>query len=164
MVTGRLRGQPEPTPNLNETFDVRLIRRSGANRHNAPEPDGSHRVGMARSTSTGGRRMKRILVGVAALALTTGAALATSTTTTTTRETTVTTDQQAKIKTYIAKEKPAAVTAPSGVTVSVGSTLPEAVELRTFPTDVGVTQRYTVIGGRTVLVEPSTRKIIQVIE
>ena len=106
--------------------------------------------------------MKRILVGVAALALTTGAALATSTTTTTTRETTVTTDQQAKIKTYIAKEKPAAVTAPSGVTVSVGSTLPEAVELRTFPTDVGVTQRYTVIGGRTVLVEPSTRKIIQV--
>ena len=110
--------------------------------------------------------MKRILVGVAALALTTGAALATSTTTTTTttRETTVTTDQQAKIKTYIAKEKPAAVTAPSGVTVSVGSTLPEAVELRTFPTDVGVTQRYTVIGGRTVLVEPSTRKIIQVIE
>jgi len=56
------------------------------------------------------------------------------------------------------------VTAPSGVTVSVGSTLPEAVELRTFPTDVGVTQRYTVIGSRTVLVEPSTRKIIQVIE
>ena len=109
--------------------------------------------------------MKRILVGVAALALTTGAALATSTTTTTTtRETTVTTDQPAKIKTFIAKEKPAAVTAPSGVTVSVGSTLPEAVELRTFPSDVGVTQRYTVIGGRTVLVEPSTRKIIQVIE
>src|SRR5215210_1754100 len=102
MVTGRLRGQPEPTPNLNETFDVRLIRRSGANHHNAAEPDDSHRVGMARSTSTGGRRMKRILVGVAALALTTGAAVATSTTTPTTRETTVTTDQQAKVKTYIA--------------------------------------------------------------
>jgi hypothetical protein len=109
--------------------------------------------------------MNRILVGTAALALMTGAALATSTTTTTTtRETTVTTDQQAKIKTYIAKEKPATVTAPSGVTASVGSTLPETVELRTFPTDVGVTQRYTVVGGKAVLVEPSTRKIIQVIE
>ncbi len=111
--------------------------------------------------------MTRLLMGAAALALTTGAALATSsttTTTTTTRETTVTTDQQAKIRTYIAKEKPAAVTAPSGVTVSVGSTLPESVELRTFPSDVGVTQRYTVIGGRTVLVEPGTRRIIEVVE
>ncbi len=107
--------------------------------------------------------MKRLLVGAAALALTAGAALATSTTTTT-RETTVTTDQQAKVRTYITKEKPAAVAAPSGVTIAVGSTLPESVELRIFPSDVGVTQRYTVIGGRTVLVEPSTRRIIEVIE
>lgn len=111
--------------------------------------------------------MKRILAGAAALALTAGAALAqtsTTTTTTTTRETTVTTDQQAKIRTYIAKEKPVAAKVPSSVTVTTGTVLPEDVELRTFPSDVGVTQRYTVIGGRTVLVEPGTRKIIQVIE
>jgi hypothetical protein len=69
------------------------------------------------------------------------------------------------VRQYIVRERVAPVTLPSGVAVSVGGTLPETVELRTFPSDVGVPQyRYVVVGERTVLVEPSTRRIIQVIE
>lgn len=50
-------------------------------------------------------------------------------------------------------------------TVAVGATLPATVELYTFPSDVGVTQyRYTMVNDRAVLVEPSSRKIIQIIE
>lgn len=112
--------------------------------------------------------MKRILVpGMTALALVVGgAAIAqTSTTTTTTTSTTVTNDQQTKIKAYVTKQKPKSVAVPSGVTVSTGSTLPETVELESFPADVGVSQyRYSVIGDRTVVVDPGTRRIIQVIE
>jgi hypothetical protein len=120
--------------------------------------------------------MKRVLIAGTALALGLGAAAAqTSTTTTTTTApgaatgsvsaTTITTDQQSKVKAYVTKEKVKSVTAPSGFTVSTGATLPADIELRTFPADVGVTQyRYTVIGDRTVLVDPGSRRIVQVIQ
>lgn len=110
-----------------------------------------------------------ILASVAALGLV-SAASAQSTTTTTTTQTTETTgsitpEVRTKVREYITTERPRAVEAPSGVTISVGSTLPEAVELRSFPSSVGVSQyRYTVVGDRTVLVDPGTRRIIQVIE
>ena len=85
--------------------------------------------------------------------------------TTTTTTTTVTPDQQTKIKQYVTKEKRTSVTAPSGFTVSVGSTLPETVQVYTLPSDVGVTSyRYTVVNDRTVLVDPSTRRVIQVLD
>lgn len=73
--------------------------------------------------------------------------------------------RRAMVRQYIVRERVAPATLPSGVAVTVGSTLPETVELRTFPSDVGVPQyRYVVVGDRTVLVEPSSRRIIQVIE
>lgn len=111
--------------------------------------------------------MKRMLVSSAtALSLLVGAAAVaqTSTTTTTTTQTTVTTDQQAKIKAYVAKEKRKSTAVPAGVTVATGATLPSSVELYDLPSDVGVKYRYTVVGNRTVLVDPGTHKIIQVIE
>lgn len=117
--------------------------------------------------------MNRLLIaGSVALALAAGSAFAqTSTTTTTTgpagsvSSTTITTEQQAKVKAYITKEKVKSVAAPSGFTVQTGATLPAAVEVRTFPADVGVKQySYAVIGDRTVLVEPSSRRIVQVIQ
>jgi len=48
----------------------------------------------------------------------------------------------------------------------VGETLPQSVEVYAIPADVGVqTQyRYSVVNDRTVLVDPQTRRIIQVIE
>lgn len=102
----------------------------------------------------------RILTSLFAAALMSSAALAQTTTTTTT---TITTEQSGKIKSYFMKEKPKSVKVQESVTV--GATLPAAVELHAFPSDVGVTQyRYTMINDRAVLVEPSTRKIIQIIE
>jgi hypothetical protein len=103
--------------------------------------------------------MKKIILA-AALALAPVAALAQSSTTTTT---TITTEQQSKVRAYVVKEKPASVKVTE--TVSVGAALPASVELRTLPSDVGVTQyRYAIVNDKTVLVEPSSRKIIQVIE
>lgn len=100
----------------------------------------------------------RILTSLFAAVLMSSAALAQTTTTTT-----ITTEQSGKIKSYFMKEKPKSVKIQESVTV--GATLPAAVELHAFPADVGVTQyRYTMINDRAVLVEPSTRRIIQIIE
>jgi hypothetical protein len=103
-----------------------------------------------------------VLAGVPAMA---------QTSTTTTREVgatgsiTIAPEQRTRIKEYVTKEKRASRPAPSGFTISTGATLPADVELYTFAPDVGVTEyRYTVIGDRTVLVEPGSRRIVQVIE
>jgi Protein of unknown function (DUF1236)/Glycine zipper len=50
--------------------------------------------------------------------------------------------------------------------VAVGSTLPEAgVTYYQVPAEYGATEyRYTVVNGRTVLVEPRTRRIVQIIQ
>ncbi|MHB2169324.1 DUF1236 domain-containing protein [Alsobacter sp. R-9] len=117
--------------------------------------------------------MQRTLMLAAAAALLASAAPAfaqSSTTTTTTKQETtgaitIAPEQRTKIKEYVVKEKHASVPAPAGFTVSAGATVPSSVELYAFGPDVGVTQyRYTVIGGRTVLVEPGTRRIVQIIE
>jgi len=109
--------------------------------------------------------MKRALVTVAAFALLTGSAFAQATTTTTTTTTTITTEQEAKIKEYVVKEKPATAELPSGVTLEVGATLPQEVTLHEFGPDVGVTQyRYVVVNGRTAVVDPVERKVIRIIE
>ncbi|MBD3844657.1 glucose/arabinose dehydrogenase [Bosea sp. OAE752] len=79
-----------------------------------------------------------------------------------TSTTTITTDQQSKVKTYVMKEKPASVKVTE--TVAVGAALPSSVTLHTLPADVGVQYRYAIVNDKTVLVEPTSRKIIQVIE
>ena len=106
------------------------------------------------------------IAGVSAQTVTTsGSPSTSSSTTTTTTTTTVTNEQQSKIRAYVTKQKPASVTAPSGFTVSTGAVLPQSVELEAFPADVGVANyRYSVVGGRTVVVEPGTRRIIEIIE
>jgi len=77
--------------------------------------------------------------------------------------TTITTDQQSKVRTYVMKEHPASVKVTE--TVSVGTALPSSVSLHTLPADVGITQyRFAIVNDKTVLVEPSSRKIIQIIE
>jgi len=107
--------------------------------------------------------MKRFIVTAAAV-LIAGAAFAQTATTTTTTSTTITPAQETAIKTYVTKEKRASVAAPSGFTVSTGAVLPEAVEVHSFPADVGVTgYRYSVVGNKTVLVG-SDRKIVRVID
>ena len=113
-----------------------------------------------------------LIASVAALGLVTAASAQTSTTTTTTTTGTATTgsvtispEVRTKVREYVVKEKRPSVAAPSGFSVSAGATLPQSVELHSFPADVGVTEyRYTVVGDLTVLVDPSSRRIIQVIE
>ena len=115
--------------------------------------------------------MNRLLIaGGVALTLTAPAFAQTSTTTTTSgpstvSSTTITTDQQAKVKAYVVKEKVKSVAVPSGFAVQTGATLPTSVEVRTCPADVGIKQySYAVVGERTVLVEPGSRRIVQVIQ
>jgi hypothetical protein len=69
-----------------------------------------------------------------------------------------------KVKQYVTTSKPKAATVPSGFTVRRGVALPEAVEIQTFPADVGVTgYRYAVVGNQTVLVN-TNREIVEIID
>ena len=70
-------------------------------------------------------------------------------------------EQETLIHEYVTTHKvaPAEV---SGIEVAVGSTLPETVELHTLDVP-DVSYRYVVYDGKTVLVEPETRKIVHVI-
>jgi len=111
-----------------------------------------------------------VIAAVASLGLVSAAAAQTSTTTTTTTGSTSATvsikpEVRTKVKQYVTTSKPKAVTVPSSVTISRGTVLPETVEVQSFPSDVGVTEyRYAVVGNQTVLVEPSSRRIVEIIE
>lgn len=108
--------------------------------------------------------MKRMFLAMAsAVALTAAAAAQTTTTTTTT--TTVEPEVRTKVKQYVTTHRGKSVTAPAGVEIRAGATLPESIEIQSFPAEVGVTRyRYVSMGDRTVLVEPGSRKIIEVID
>jgi hypothetical protein len=58
--------------------------------------------------------------------------------------------------------------APAEVELRVGATLPAEVELREVPATIEIPAvrryRYTVIGGRVVLVDPDSRRVVRVIE
>ncbi|HEY5797057.1 MAG TPA: DUF1236 domain-containing protein [Bosea sp. (in: a-proteobacteria)] len=73
-------------------------------------------------------------------------------------------DQTPRFKTYAAQQKVPSYTYREEV--RVGAVLPETgVTYREVPAEFGATgSRYTVVNDRTVIVEPRTRRIIQVIE
>jgi hypothetical protein len=78
-----------------------------------------------------------------------------------TRSTTVVQpEQQTVIREYVHKNPLASIKLP-GVELNLGTRLPDTVELREVP---NVKYRYTVIDGRTVLVDPETHEIVQVLE
>jgi len=73
--------------------------------------------------------------------------------------------EQTRIKEYVVKEKMKPVTIKEKVTV--GATLPADVELHTAPNDWGpsVTKySYVYTDNHVVLVEPSTRRVVQIIQ
>lgn len=80
---------------------------------------------------------------------------------------TLSAEDQTKFKQWVTQEKKASVAVPSGTTVAVGSVLPADVTLYEIPSSAGITSitkyRYTVIDNRTVLVDPSDRKIVYVV-
>lgn len=115
--------------------------------------------------------MKRtVLAAVAAATLMTGSALAQSTTVTTTAPgagaaVVIAPEQRTKIKQYVVQQKvkPAVVKEK----IVVGATLPSDVELLTVPGDWGPTMtryRYIYSGDHVALVEPGTRRIVQIID
>jgi hypothetical protein len=73
-------------------------------------------------------------------------------------------DQRPAFRDYIVRERVPTYTIPDRVVV--GGVLPEAgVTYYDVPQTFGATPyRYTVVNGRTVLVEPRTRRIVQVVE
>ncbi|THD47551.1 MAG: DUF1236 domain-containing protein [Bradyrhizobium sp.] len=73
-------------------------------------------------------------------------------------------DQRPAFREYIVRERVPNYAIPDRVVV--GGVLPEAgVTYYDVPQTFGVTPyRYTVVNGQTVLIEPRTRRIVQVIE
>jgi hypothetical protein len=76
----------------------------------------------------------------------------------------ITVDQVPAFREYIVRERVPTYTIPDRVIV--GGVLPEAgVTTYDVPQTFGMTPyRYTVVNGQTVLVEPRTRRIVQVVE
>ena len=105
--------------------------------------------------------MKRIVVaGVSALILgLAGQAIAQSV------SVEIAPQERTRIKEYVVKEKVAPVRVKERVTV--GAVLPADVELRTIPSDWGPSvakYRYVYSDNHVVLVEPSSRKVVQIID
>ena len=104
--------------------------------------------------------MKRVLLaGVTALALTvSGQAFAQTATVE------IAPDQRTKIKEYVVKEKVKPVTISERVTV--GATLPANVELQSVPSTWGPSVskfRYVYHNNNVILVEPTSRKVVEII-
>jgi hypothetical protein len=77
----------------------------------------------------------------------------------------ITPEQDTVIREYVTKQKVEPVTPPADFEVSVGATLPDTVEVHALDVpDMQVRYDYVVLGGRTVLVEPASRKIVHIIE
>jgi hypothetical protein len=115
--------------------------------------------------------MKRtVLAAVAVAALMTTSAFAQSTTVTTTAPgagatITIAPEQRTKIKQYVVQQKVKPVTVKEKVVV--GSTLPADVELLTVPSDWGPNfgrYRYVYADDHVAFVDPSSRRVVQIID
>jgi hypothetical protein len=73
-------------------------------------------------------------------------------------------EQRSAFREYIVREQVPTYTVPDRIVV--GATLPDAgVTIYDVPQTFGATPyRYTVVNGQTVLVEPRSRRIVQVLE
>jgi hypothetical protein len=100
------------------------------------------------------RKMKLRLVLAGAL-LASGVAMAAA-------ETVVISPQQETvIRTYVQDRAVASIDLP-GVELSIGTSLPETVEVHRID-QPDVIYSYAVIGGKTYLVEPETRKVVYIL-
>lgn len=76
----------------------------------------------------------------------------------------ITLDQRSNFRSYVVEERTPSYRIPG--TIAVGTVLPEVgVTYYDVPERFGATAyRYTVVNDRTVLVDPMTRQIVQVVE
>ena len=99
--------------------------------------------------------MKTTLIpAVAGLALMAGIGIAAA------DEVIVTPEQQTVVKEYVHKHPVASVNV-LGLELGLGSTVPDTVELQQVP---DMQYRYVVINDHTVLVDPQTHRVVQVIQ
>ncbi|MGN6469991.1 MAG: DUF1236 domain-containing protein [Rhizobiaceae bacterium] len=74
-------------------------------------------------------------------------------------------EQETVIHKYITTHEAAPVELPSGFDLAVGAVIPQDVKLHVIESpDLDTKYEYVVVGNRTVLVEPDTRKVIKIIE
>ena len=114
--------------------------------------------------------MKRSLLATAAVVVLTSTAFAQSTTTVTTgsapaASVTIAPEARTKIKTYVTEKKVKPITVKEKIVI--GSTLPADVELLAVPADWGpdvAKFRYVYTDNHVALVEPSSRRIVQIID
>jgi hypothetical protein len=71
-------------------------------------------------------------------------------------------EQQTVIREYVQSKPLASIDLP-GVELNIGSTLPDTVELHRIEAP-DIAYSYTVVGGRTYVVEPGTRKVVYVLD
>jgi hypothetical protein len=106
------------------------------------------------------------VLAAVALAASVGSASAQSTTTTTTA--TISPDQETTIYRTITHEQVAVQPPPPNWAPTVGVEVPAQVQLYDMPTTVDVpmvrTDRYTVVNNHVVLVDPSTHRVVRIIE
>lgn len=97
---------------------------------------------------------------IPASAIVTVAALAISSTAAFTQNVMIAPEQETVIREYVKKEPAVSLKLP-GFEFNIGSTVPDAVELREIP---DAQYRYVVVDGRTVVVQPETRRIVKVLD
>ncbi len=72
--------------------------------------------------------------------------------------------QQKVIHEYVVKQNPAPVVLPSDTAIEVGTVVPDTVQVQTLDVpDMQTRYDYMVVNGQTVLVDPETRKIVEVL-
>ena len=77
----------------------------------------------------------------------------------------ITPEQETVIHDYVVEQNVPAYAPTDGVEISVGSTLPDTVELHSIDApDVQPVYSYVLVDGRTVLVDPATRRIVKIID
>lgn len=73
--------------------------------------------------------------------------------------------QQTIVREYIIAHPIEPIAPPPDFQVTVGEVLPDIVEITPLDApDLGATYSYVVIDGQTLLVDPGTRRIVQVVE
>ena len=114
-------------------------------------------------------QMSKVSLAVlAAVALAAGVGTASAQCTTTTTTTTISPEQETTIYRTITHEQVAVQPPPAEWSPSVGIEVPAQVQLYNMPTTIDVptvqSDRYTLVNGHVVLVDPSTRRVVRIIE
>lgn len=103
--------------------------------------------------------MKTLMLATAGAILLTGIGAASAQTVIITQE------QQPVVKRYVLERKVRPWEIPPQYNLEIGAALPQDVELHRFDApEMQTNYRYVVVDGRTVLVDPQTRHVVQIIE